>query len=366
MICKWCHSDRQRYAVGKRFCGDCGKGSYIDDPIVCKCCIPYVDTTEYKFAGGKRDTLHMHVGGFEIPDDFEPRKGFCPWDPTTFTHCLECNQITCNRDIYNGKICKGCNRKYACKNCPGNTYGAPEENITAKLCLDCAKFFTCIKCSARKHYPRPCVQCYECSTDCSVCPECTTSFKYLSLAFPWNRCMEENDCNFSRKCLKCAKGALILRDTVIQMLQPGRMALLFNQVRNLLTGSIANFESAVVIYLVLRWQNEETFAMYSTRVNVMSRVRMYDRLFRNYINSADAMRIKISEAFDCPYTAIFYMRWLPFELILKIVEFMDVKYPSRNDDCSLYKPSAPMDYKKYPPIYIDFKLYPERYQPSGF
>jgi hypothetical protein len=353
---------------GLTFCATCGKNKYGGETL-CSCCLPYV-------AGDKRVRVQrkLHLDGYPTESEGE----FCPWRPDKPQSCKGCAiEIPANR--YNDPLfCRPCVEKYQCLECSFNIYGLSDDHLNIRLCDDCVKFHTCIECGERKGESSAAVRCYECSIGSIICVGCGGDFRYNSICYPWKRQPRGLHQN---RCIQCTNlRYLDQREQYARLLASGAVGSLMSKVQIITatTPTVVSFDTAVRLYLILERQRQghdrlnvppvyvqtggsgidysggsgsiyntgygdgylpsypQTHNNWYTRytpVNVhelpaykwklRTRFQKYRELLRLYLGNAEAARIKLKEEFDCAYIAIFYLRWLPQDVIMMILDRID-------------------------------------------
>ncbi len=309
--CNAPHSDMRVYNCTITICNQCGKSAQKQQ-IICECNLPFditsLDNTWTYNCGFSK----LHKGRFHIDVKWDTPKDFCPCDSSTYLICEECACITDNT------LCSICSVKYQCSKCNGSTWGQPQEHINAKICTSCTTFHNCIDCKRRYHSRGKFIRCLKCSTRAIICVTCEREIPYRTVALPGR-----TDKPF---CLCCTPLNRVYNTATSYMwlLQKGRAAPLLDRVRRLITEcpTELSFDDATRLYLIVQWQNE-VVGKSLPDLERTANACVYKSILYEYLGNAAAARIKLREGFVCPYIYIFFLRWLPQDIIMKIYDILE-------------------------------------------
>jgi hypothetical protein len=272
----------------------------------------------------KHGILRGHIGSYDHA--FDNIYGACPHDPKTYRRCLCCKAPISKALIH----CHICSVKYRCRGCDAVILqDCPAENMTIRKCMMCAIFYTCDLCGGRKHSSHLRTRCTECSRGSIICRRCGDKCAFNTLTYPWGKYILDS-------CLRCVDVRVMgtRRLQIAWIMQKHRGVGLLKIVMRLYMTSVCevSFNDALRLYLIFEWQHQCMTVGRRVMRNGGSRhyraepippfwVTKLD-LFKRYLGNRAAADVKLAEGVDCDYVFIYFMRWLPQDIILKILSYV--------------------------------------------
>lgn len=265
----------------------------------------------------------------------------CPWDKRTWKKCKNPNCIVALPNTQTPDCCTSCREKFTCKRCGDPTWNCPQEHIAIKYCTDCRVFYNCVKCGKRQNDLYPRAMCKECESHAAamICLSCKRECRLGSLVYPWKKIHVQY-------CLDCTPFGAI-REPRMQfawLLLPRRGSYLLTRVNNILMRlpTEVTLEDAVRLTLMCDWDLQRDWLIRNCIESPIPRnyrdhnvdlfiisIRHHEAnkkaragMLKRYICHARYARGRLLEQYNCDYIFIFYLRWLPQDIIMRILDYV--------------------------------------------